>query len=73
MSLTSVPDAVTTPAAPEQAPPAPVPPRTTDKPAPRTGRTVVGRTAPVQRQSAPEPPAEPDPEETVPPASDSAA
>lgn len=63
---------VTTPA-PEQEPPTVVPPRTTEKPTPRTGRTVVGRTAPVQRQSAPEPPAEPDSEETAPPASDSAA
>jgi hypothetical protein len=40
---------------PQSAAPAPVPPRTTEKPAPSTGRTVVGRTAPVERQSAPEP------------------
>jgi hypothetical protein len=46
---------------PEPAAPAPVPPRTTEKPQ-RTGRTVVGRTAPVQRQSAPQPPAEATPD-----------
>jgi hypothetical protein len=56
---------VTTPTA-GQAPP-PVPPRTTEEPAPRTGRTVVGDTAPVERQSAPEAPAQPDADETVPP------
>jgi hypothetical protein len=48
------------PAAPQQqTAPAPVPPRTTEKPgtrtgekpAPRTGRTVVGPTAPVQRSA----------------------
>jgi hypothetical protein len=43
---------------PEPAAPAPVPPRTTEEPAPPTGRTVVGRTAPVQRESAPEAPAQ---------------
>jgi hypothetical protein len=47
---------VTTPAPPQAAPP--VPPRNTEKPAPRTGRTVVGRTAPVQRQAAPQAPAD---------------
>ena len=36
----------------------PVPPRVTEKPAPRTGRTVVGRTAPVERQTAPQAPEE---------------
>jgi hypothetical protein len=58
----------TTPA-PEQAAP-PAPPRTTEQPAPRTGRTVVGNTAPVERQSAPEAPeapAQPDADETAPP------
>jgi hypothetical protein len=45
---------------PDPAAPAPVPPRTTEKPAPRTGRTVVGPTAPVQ--SAPEAPAETTPD-----------
>ncbi len=40
---------------PQSAAPAPVPPRTTEEPAPRTGRTVVGQTAPVQRQTAPQP------------------
>jgi len=39
------------PAAPQQAAPAPVPPRTTEKP--KSDRTVVGRTAPVERQTAP--------------------
>jgi hypothetical protein len=52
---------VTTPA-PEPDSPAPMPPRVTEKPAPRTGRTVVGRTAPVQRQSAPDAPAETPPD-----------
>ncbi len=56
---------VTTPV-PEQAAP-PVPPRATEEPAPRTGRTVVGHTAPVERQSAPEAPAQPDADETAPP------
>jgi hypothetical protein len=37
--------------APQQAAPAPVPPRTTEKPT--TDRTVVGRTAPVESQTAP--------------------
>ena len=46
--------------------PSPVPPRTTEEPAPRTGRTVVGNTAPVERQSAPEAPAQPDADETAP-------
>jgi hypothetical protein len=41
---------------PQPAAPAPVPPRTTEKPAPRSGRTVVGRTAPVERQTAPKAP-----------------
>jgi hypothetical protein len=45
---------------PEPAAPAPAPPRATEKPAPRTGQTVVGDTAPVQ--SAPEAPAETAPE-----------
>jgi hypothetical protein len=38
--------------APQPAAPAPVPPRTTEKP--KDGRTVVDRTAPVERQAAPE-------------------
>ncbi len=38
-------------AAPQQAAPAPVPPRTTEKPKP--DRTVVGRTAPVESETAP--------------------
>jgi hypothetical protein len=54
---------VTTPA-PRQAPRPPVPPRGTEKPAPRTGRTVVGRTAPVQRQTTPQAPAESAPDST---------
>ena len=41
--------------APQQAAPAPVPPRTTEKPT--SDRTVVGKTAPVERQTAPEKPA----------------
>jgi hypothetical protein len=41
---------------PEPAAPTPVPPRVTEKPAPRSGQTVVGDTAPVQ--SGPEAPAE---------------
>jgi hypothetical protein len=56
---------ITTPQSEAQAP---VPPRTTEEPAPRTGRTVVGETAPVERQSAP---AEPDADLTSPPASGS--
>ncbi len=40
----------------EPAAPAPAPPRVTEEPAPPTGRTVVGDTAPVE--SAPEAPAE---------------
>jgi hypothetical protein len=70
-------------AAPQQVAPTPVPPRVTEKPAP-TGRTVVGRTAPVQRHSAPKAPAETAPEgdegcesdacgSSAPPASASAA
>ncbi len=43
--------------APPQAAPAPVSPRTTEDP-PSTDRTVVGDTAPVQRESAPEDPVE---------------
>jgi hypothetical protein len=58
---------VTTPQRPA---PAPVSPRTTEEPAPRTGRTVIGETAPVERQSAPK---EPDADETSPPASGSGA
>lgn len=38
-------------AAPQQAAPAPVPPRTTEKPS--SDRTVVDRTAPVERETAP--------------------
>ena len=38
--------------APQQAAPAPAPPRTTEKP--NDDRTVVDRTAPVERQTAPE-------------------
>ena len=38
--------------APQQATPAPVPPRTTEKP--KDGRKVVDRTAPVEHQAAPE-------------------
>ena len=70
--------------APPQAAPAPLPPRTTEKPAPSTGRTIVGRTAPVQRQSAPKSQDEAAPDTTpgcqgdacgssLPPASGSAA
>jgi hypothetical protein len=55
---------------PQSAAPAPAPPRSTEEPAPRTGRTVVGETAPVERQSAPK---EPDADETSPPASGSGA
>ena len=47
-------------AAPQQAA-APLPARVTEKPAPKSGHTVVGRTAPVQR-SAPEEQVEPAPE-----------
>ncbi len=50
--------------------PAPVPPRTTEK-TPSTDRTVVGPTAPVERQSTPEAPAQPDTDQTAPPASGS--
>jgi hypothetical protein len=57
---------------PQSAAPAPVPPRTTEEPAPPTGRTVVGETAPVERQSAPKAPAEADADEGAPPASGSA-
>ena len=63
---------VTTPA-PAQDPPAPVPPRTTEQSAPRSGETVVGPTAPVERQSAPQAPTEPDSSETAPPASGSSS
>jgi hypothetical protein len=59
--------------APAQDPPAPVPPRTTEDPKPRTGRTVVGQTAPVERQSTPQAQVEPDADETAPPASGSGA
>jgi hypothetical protein len=52
---------VTTPA-PTQSAPAPAPPRITEKPEPRSGRTVVGRTAPVERESAPEAQTEPAPD-----------
>jgi hypothetical protein len=40
---------------PARAAPAPVPPRTTEKPAPSTGGTDVGQTAPVQRETTPKP------------------
>ena len=50
--------AVFTTAAPQQLAPAPAPPRTTETPAPATGKTVVGRGAPVRRGSAPKPQAE---------------
>lgn len=50
-------------AAPQQAAPAPLPPHVTETPAPKSGRTVVGGTAPVQR-SAPTKPVEPAPEST---------
>ena len=49
--------------APQPAAPAPVPPRTTEEPAPRTGRTVEGRTAPVERP-VPQAPAESTPDST---------
>jgi hypothetical protein len=52
---------VVTTASPQTSP-APVPPRATEKPGPRPGRTAVGRTAPVQRHSAPRAPAETAPE-----------
>jgi hypothetical protein len=52
--VVSAPEAATP--SPQPAPPAP--PRTTETPAPPSGRTVVGGTAPVQRQSAPKAPAE---------------
>lgn len=45
-------------AAPQQAAPAPVPPRTTEKPS--SDRTVVDRTAPVERETAPKVDAPPD-------------
>jgi len=45
-----------------EATPTPVPPRVTEEPKPRSGRTVVGRTAPVQRQSAPSVQTEPAPD-----------
>jgi hypothetical protein len=60
---------VTSPA-PEQSAPTPVPPRVTEQP--RTGRTVVGRTAPVERQSAPQTQSEPGTDDAAPPASGSA-
>jgi hypothetical protein len=50
------------PTASPQTTPVPVPPRVTEKPAPRPGRTVVDRTAPVQRHTAPKPPAKTAPE-----------
>ena len=46
--------------APQQAAPAPVPPRATEKP--KSDRTVVGRTAPVERQTTPTDQAEPAPD-----------
>jgi len=46
--------------APQQAAPAPVPPRTTEQP--KDDRTVVGRTAPVEHQTAPEDQVEPAPD-----------
>jgi hypothetical protein len=49
---------VITSPAPQQPATPPVPPRTTEKPEPSRGRTVVGQTAPVQRQTAPQAPAE---------------
>jgi hypothetical protein len=42
----------------QQVAPAPVPPRTTEKPAPKSDRTVVGQTAPVESQPEPKTPAE---------------
>jgi hypothetical protein len=63
---------VLTAPAPVQETPAPVPPRTTEQPPP-SGRTVVGETAPVERQTAPKAPAEPDTGQTAPPASGSAS
>ena len=57
---------VTTPA------PAPAPPRVTENPAPSTGRTVVGHTAPVERQSTPQTQSEPGTGDAAPPASGSA-
>jgi hypothetical protein len=48
--------------APQAAAPAPVPPRTTEKP--ESDRTVVGRTAPVERQTAPTDEAEAAPDTT---------
>jgi hypothetical protein len=60
---------IATPAPAQQAP-APVPPRTTEK-TPSTDRTVVGPTAPVERQSTPQAPAQPGTEQTAPPASGS--
>ncbi len=51
--------------------PAPVPPRTTEE-TPSTDRTVVGPTAPVERESTPQAPAQPGTEQTAPPASGSA-
>jgi hypothetical protein len=47
---------------PEVTAPAPVPPRTTEMPAPKSGRTVVGPTAPVERSPAPKAPAETTPD-----------
>jgi hypothetical protein len=47
---------------PQQTAAPPVPPRTTEKPG--TGRTVVDRTAPVERQTAPRAPAETAPDST---------
>jgi hypothetical protein len=45
-------------AAPQQAAPAPVSPRTTEKP--KDDRTVVDRTAPVEHETAPKVDAPPD-------------
>jgi hypothetical protein len=58
--------------APAQQTPSPVPPRTTEQPAP-SGRTVVGESAPVERQTAPKKPVEPDTGDSAPPASGSSA
>jgi hypothetical protein len=52
--------------------PAPVPPRVTENPAPSSGRTVVGRTAPVEQQSTPQTQSEPGTGDAAPPASGSA-
>jgi hypothetical protein len=54
ITVTRVVQATPTPA-PTPLSSAPAAPRTTPKAAPSPGRTVVGRTAPVQRESAPKP------------------